>query len=808
MLLFAPSDILKERAKKASSHARVTDTIHLTNTHVSQKAISSKKRQKKEKKRVTQKISTLSPPDLTQCDREPIHLSGAIQPHGVLLVLQEPELTIIQVSSNTQEIMGIAADTLLNQSLATLLTSEQIEYFHTYTRDKLLENNPLYIFTIQMNRSECLFDGIVHRIDTVLILELEPILEVRAGQRSFVELYRTLQQTFLHIRHTSTIESFAKIVVEQVSMLTGFDRVMIYRFEPDEHGVVIAEKKRSDLPSFLHLHYPASDIPQQARRLYTKNWLRLIADVDYQPVPLLPQINPVTQHTLDMTYSVLRSISPVHVEYLSNMGVKSSMSITIMHNETLWGLIACHHMAPKYVAYDIRTACEIFGRTMSLQLPLIEIQEQTMYLKRIKDMQIKLVASPSGNESILDSLTRHHPNMLDLVDASGAALCFDGRCYLLGKTPPEDVVWRIVAWIYAQGEQNMFETSSFSRLWPEATEWKESASGVLALLLAKTSQDALLWFRPEIINTIYWAGDVNKLVEITEQGIRLSPRLSFEKWKQTVLLCALPWQHGELEAIAEFRTTILRILLLKAEELVRLNHELKRSNDDLDTFAYLASHDLKEPLRGIHNYAYLLLQDYTGVLNEEGTDKLETIVSLTKRMENLINSLLHYARLGRLELTTAETDINEVVKQTIEMLQLSLAQRNVQIRLPDPFPTIACDQIMVGEIFANLIMNAIRYNDKAEKWIEIGCRQPVPDEVSEHPAIPVFYVSDNGIGIPKQHRETIFGIFKRLHTQEEFEGGTGAGLTIVRKIVERHGGTIWIESAEGKGTAFFFTLSH
>jgi signal transduction histidine kinase len=241
----------------------------------------------------------------------------------------------------------------------------------------------------------------------------------------------------------------------------------------------------------------------------------------------------------------------------------------------------------------------------------------------------------------------------------------------------------------------------------------------------------------------------------------------------------------------------------RTRELARRNEELHQSNKELDDFAYIASHDLKEPLRGIHNFSNFLLEDYADKLDDEGRSKLETLMRLTRRMETLIDSLLQFSRLGRVDLAMDRVDLNQIVAEVLDSLAITLQEEKVEIRMPRPLPKVRADRVRVGEIFANLVVNAVKYNDKPQKWIEIGTMQngSAPDA-----GPPVFYVRDNGIGIPEKHYDAVFRIFKRLHGRDKFGGGTGAGLTIVKKIVERHHGQIWIESSPGEGTTFYFTL--
>jgi light-regulated signal transduction histidine kinase (bacteriophytochrome) len=241
------------------------------------------------------------------------------------------------------------------------------------------------------------------------------------------------------------------------------------------------------------------------------------------------------------------------------------------------------------------------------------------------------------------------------------------------------------------------------------------------------------------------------------------------------------------------------------EELERRNAELVLTNRELDDFAYIASHDLKEPLRGIHNYARFLVEDYGPRFDADGRAKLDTLIRLSRRMEILIDSLLHYSRLGRTDLTLERVDVQDVVDDVLDRLAISLRERDVQVRIPRRLPTVEADRVHLAEAFANLITNAVKYNDKPQRWIEIGtssAARPGEDDSRD----VAFYVRDNGIGIQARHLDSVFRIFKRLHARDEFGGGTGAGLTIVRKIVERHHGRVWIESTPGEGTTVYFTL--
>ncbi|MCH7623884.1 MAG: PAS domain S-box protein, partial [Nitrospinae bacterium] len=254
-----------------------------------------------------------------------------------------------------------------------------------------------------------------------------------------------------------------------------------------------------------------------------------------------------------------------------------------------------------------------------------------------------------------------------------------------------------------------------------------------------------------------------------------------------------------------------RIINEHTKDLKRANEMLFRSNKELDDFAYIVSHDLKEPLRGIYNYSGFIKEDYYDKLDDDGKSKLDTLGRLSKRMESLINTILYYARLGREESTMGPVDLDKVLADTLENMQSLLKESNVDIRLPKHFPTVHGDETRIGEVFQNLIANAIKYNDKPEKWVEIGCNtiECLPNgkkrKTNQNQSY-VFYVKDNGIGILEKHFDSLFRIFKRLNGKNKFGDGTGAGTTIVKKIIEQHNGRIWLESKMGEGTTFYFTL--
>ena len=758
--------------------------------------------------------ATNEPANLTNCDREPIHIPGYIQPHGVLFVLKEPDLTIVRVSANTASWLGRAPADLLGQPIGEILNAAEIHAIHRCLAGDFEHVNPL---RVRLDTPSGKIDAysIVHRSGDEIVLEIELGYAEPIGENTtYFDFYRQVKAPIAALQGDVSFDELCTQLVESVRQLTGFDRVMLYRFEPSGDGNVIAEARDPDLEPYLGLHYPASDIPQQARHLYTINRLRLVPDATYTPVPLLPQLDPLTQAPLDLSHSVLRNISPLHTEYMQNMGVRASMSISLVRDRQLWGLIACHHRTPKLLSYFLRTVCEFIGQMAAFELTAKADLQDRDYQIEIETLKTSFFKSISQQTDVLTALTQSPTDLLNLVGATGAAIAIKGELTLLGETPSPDRLTTLLDAIVPRLEaEGVFQTICLAEDHPAATTYSDSASGLLAVQVSKAQHFYILWFRPEVYQTMSWGGQPTKSAVVQENGeMRLSPRKSFSAWQETVWQTSLPWKTSEYTAALELKSAIINVALRHAAELDHLNVELERSNIDLDSFAYVASHDLKEPLRGIHNYSSFLMEDYGEILDSDGVSKLQTLIRLTRRMEHLIDSLLHYSRLGRSEIDLHQIDLNLLVPEVIELFTIT-SGNTLEITV-HPLPSIWGDRTQMSELLTNLVSNAIKYNHQPIVKIEIGvlapeiARQKYRDRLHHDldDLAHLLYVRDNGIGIEQMHLEDVFRIFKRLHVRDEYGGGTGAGLTIAQKIVDRHGGKIWIESEVDRGSTFYFTL--
>lgn len=752
--------------------------------------------------------------NLTNCDREPIHLPDSIQPHGVLLVLVEPDLKIVRVSNNTLEWLGKAPEDLLDRSVSVLLGKAQIYAIEQCLAGDFEYVNPLAV-EIDTPTGKISTHCIIHRIDGAIVVEIElGYTDPIPADITYFDFYRQVKAPIAALQGGDSFEDLCSHLVESVRQITGFDRVMLYRFEPSGDGTVIGEACHPDLEPYLGLRYPASDIPLQARRLYTLNHLRLVPDAKYTPIELLPPIDPQTQTPLDLSWSVLRSVSPLHLEYMQNMGVRASMSISVVREGKLWGLIACHHRQPKLVPYFLRTVCEFIGQMAAFELTAKADLQDRDYQIEIDALKTAFFESISTHTDVLSALTQSPTDLLNLVGATGVAIAIQGEVTVLGDTPTVEAVGDLLAQLEPRLQsEGLVQTMQLEREYPAAAAYRDLASGLLALMVSRAQNFYILWFRPAVSQIVTWGGDPHKTIQTQIDGeVRLSPRKSFSAWQETVLNTALPWKPSETAAAIELQSAIVNVALRHAAEVSQLNLELKRSNIDLDSFAYVASHDLKEPLRGIHNYSSFPIEDYSEILDSDGVAKLETLIRLTRRMENLIDSLLHYSRLGRTELAQSQIDLNVLVQEVVELFKITAGDA-LEVNVA-ALPTIWGDRTQISELFTNLASNAIKYNNNDPVKIDIGVVDPALAVRKYRDLFPldlghnahIIYVRDNGISIDSIHLEDIFRIFKRLHVRDEYGGGTGAGLTIAQKIVDRHGGKIWVESAVGRGSTFYFVL--
>lgn len=522
--------------------------------------------------------------DLTNCEKEPIHIPGLIQPHGVLLaVTQDQDNRIVQASLNTNVLLGVSVDTLLGTPMADLVGPEQLALLlERSINAKETADLQYIVIKIEVAGEPEDFFCIIHESEGLMIVELEP---ASIDQSDSANDYDWIRTFFGRLKHTSNRMEASQAAAEQVKEMLGYDRVMIYEFDEQWNGKVIAEAKEEGLEPFLGHHYPASDIPKQARELYLRNWLRTIVDVNYVPVPITPVLQPLTGKPLNLSLSILRSVSPLHIEYLQNMGVGATTTISLINNNKLWGLITCHHRSPRYVPHRIRNLCNFLGAFFSSEL--FQRQQldnyQTELEVRTKAMRIvDIFTGHTSSSRIIEQLGEEDQTLLDLMDASGAAVCYQDKLMLFGATPTREQVRELAGWLSGKAKDYTYCTSKLSLEYESAKAYKNKASGVIYLALTPGHQNYIIWFRPEVVEIVDWAGDPAKAVIQEGDTMRLSPRKSFEKWRQVVQSTSLPWSEQHLNILPQLKS-ILRAQtenqLRQAEEQAMQNARTLRHNE-------------------------------------------------------------------------------------------------------------------------------------------------------------------------------------------------------------------------------------
>ena len=748
--------------------------------------------------------------ELSDCDRESIHLCGAVQPHGVLLTLSQPDGIIQHVSRNSGELLGLSPAELLGQPVESALGAAALQAVAEGLALPGGTPNPLHV-PICVAGQNLLFDGVVHRSGKLAVLELEnprSASDVVALQGVTDRHHMLIHATLNRLTRCKSLEEAAAAAAEEVRSFTGFDRIMVYQFDAGGSGHVIAESRVADVASYLGLHFPASDVPQQARRLYEQNWLRLISDVAYEPVAI--QGGSAEEPPLDLTQSVLRSVSPVHVQYLKNMRVGASMSISLMRGERLWGLIACHHRTARYIAYPIRSACVLFGAVLSSQLAAIDQSRRADERVRKREVLTDLMHTVAAAGGVTAGLQREPERLLDLFAAGGAVVSFAGESELIGRTPSLERVEAILNYLDEINAPDVWATDALPSIWPTAARDTATACGVLALRFS--SGDHLLFFRPEVVQTVRWAGDPRKPTgsgtadehlttaatdpdERPATPVGLSPRASFSAWVEQVRGRAAAWEVEELQRAEQFRNLLSSHILRHSEELVRLNRQLAAKNEEMAQFLYSVSHDLKSPLITCRGFVGLLREDLADGKYGEVEDFARRIDDAARFMSRMIDDLLDLHRLGRAARPPRVILLRPLLEELQAAFAVRLAEKSATLQLAEGLPeSVHADPPALRRVLDNLISNAIKYGCN-------GTDRTVTVSGSISADLVRLCVADRGPGVPSMHREKVFQMFWRL---TPYAGeGSGVGLASVAKVVRLHDGRAWVEDRPGGGAAFW-----
>lgn len=523
--------------------------------------------------------------DLTNCERELIHLAGSIQPYGFLLVLAPRDLGILQYSENIERFIGVAGALLLQRPLS-MLGGDLAVVLQRISADCVVGEPRLVRCTTDIGGKVREFEGSAHRLGSgEIVVELEPLPtasnspSVPGGTQLRTQLAEAVQQ----FSGALTITALSDAVAQHFRGMTGYDRVMVYKFDPDGHGEIIAEARDQNIDPLLGHRYPSTDIPQRARDLYIRNRVRVLVDVNYEPVPILPRRVPTTGEELDMSYCHLRSMSPLHLQYLRNMGVTGTLVVSLIREGKLWGLIACHHYSPRHVPQALRIVSDLLAEVISTRIAAIEHYVHAQVDVLVRRLELRLMEATSTDGDWRYALFRQPRTLLQPLDASGAALFWDNEIMTAGEVPSTPELQKLVEWIRPKVVNATFVCTSVERANPALASLTPTASGVYAFELSSSRADFLMWFRKEQHRTVKWAGDPAKPM-IDNDPLHLSPRRSFATWSEIVRGTASPWSHAELTLGRAIGNALVDIILqINAVRLLFAQHQLTQVRRSVET---------------------------------------------------------------------------------------------------------------------------------------------------------------------------------------------------------------------------------
>ncbi len=488
--------------------------------------------------------------DLSNCEREEIHLAGSIQPHGALLVVSEPDHRVIQASANAAEFLnlkqvdGMALADLDGDLLVRILPH----------LDPTAQGMPIAV-RCRIGSPGADYDGLLHRPpEGGLVIELE-----RAGPS--VDLTRYIAKALEKIRTASSIRALCEEAATLFQDRTGYDRVMVYRFDDEGHGEVFSERRKPELEAYLGNRYPATDIPQMARRLYERTRVRVLVDVNYQPVPLQPRFSPITGRDLDMSLCFLRSMSPIHLQYLKNMGVGATLVISLVVGGKLWGLVACHHYEPRFIHFELRAVCELLAEAIATRIAALESFAQSQSELFVQRLEQRMIEAMSREGDWRGAIFDSSQSILQPLGASGGALIYEGQIISTGEVPGTQEIREIGAWLDTHRDRTVVATASLGLDLPQFAGITKVASGVAVTPISSNPGEYLIWFRPERIRTVTWGGDPLKPFVIGNSPTDLSPRRSFAQWHQQVEGTSDPWTPADLAAARLIGQSVADIVL-------------------------------------------------------------------------------------------------------------------------------------------------------------------------------------------------------------------------------------------------------
>lgn len=716
-------------------------------------------------------------------DRVSVHYTPrAIQPHGALLIVVAETCEIIQASANTLLFLGQEAESLVNTALGDLLAESVITSMLNQLSTKTESSRQFQKHLEAMGEAGPLVLS-AHRVSQYFILEFEPVQSEQIDSS-------TIHNMLFALENADSLAELADVTVKAVRDLTGFDRVMIYRHLPNNDAEVVADAHSAKFRSCAGERFSKADIPEEAKTMYRRHLLRHTSNVKAPAIPLIPEDVTHFGRPISLEGALLRCAVPKYLEHLDNTGIMASLSISIVVGGRLWGLVSCHHREAYVLPPAIRTHLEYLGRLLNLLVRQKHRLDTDRFREKIRPRQVRLLRAAAVTTHPLSALKEPALELPKLMRASGAIIYFDGRWQTLGDVPKGSFVPKLLAWLAAQVPGVVWHTDSLAREWPEAQQYRDLASGVLAISVGTGWQECVIWLRPQSQTTVMWSeGSAPK--NAIQQG-------SSCVYVENVDDHSEPWHLGEIEEADVLQKALTVSLGERLSVMRNMNAELEQSNKDWKRFAFVIAHDMQEPVRLITQFSDLFRQRYRDKLDKRGERVLQTIFQEAKRIRSLVDDLYTYTELLSIsQIERLPVNLTGVLAEARKGLQSEIDSVKAEIRVTDSLPTVYGDRDRLQELMTHLISNAIMFHGDASPVIEISVR-------ANSRGWDIMF-KDNGVGIDPHYHELVFELFQRLGPRPDY-GGNGIGLSLCQRIAHAHGGNITVESNLGEGSVFTLFL--
>ncbi|MEI7487858.1 MAG: ATP-binding protein [Chryseobacterium sp.] len=725
--------------------------------------------------------------NFVDCHEEPIHIPGYIQSFVYLISIDVESHSITFFSQNISNIFNIENVEFLfgkkitdfPDSFKSIIDSDIYHSLNKFTR----RENETYFDKIFVDEKEYHFS--VFRSKNDIFLEFEEVLE---------NPNKRISNKYDNFYIIDNAQEIWEQLLSTLSKIVNYDRMMVYKFMLDGSGKVIAERRNKNLESYLGLHYPESDIPRQARELYMKKRKRIFSDVYSETVPILSKVH----KNIDLTFTASRGMSPIHGQYIKNSGASSSFSVSIIIDDQLWGLVTCQNSEARHIDLEDRVQAGIFTALASNAYSSFKSKKELEYRIGLNGKSAYLKSDFLKHNTLFDSLVENKKEIRELPEADGLVIVSDEDIVTDGITAERSVINKIINWAHQNTEESLYVNRSFLKEYGDELGLNENAAGIIIYFIERSKNEMLIWFRKEFDEHINWAGNPEKKIGVFSQNGEekhiISPRTSFQTFTENIKGNSRRWSSRNISAVQVVRDVILETSHKQYNAIKELNNQLRKVNEELDSFSYTISHDLGTPLTVMKLNAQMLLSNFEKT--DKNKNKLTSIIEEIDGMAEMMHDVLQLSRAKHSEIELEILHPAHTIRKISDNARITFESLGTEIIIKD-CPQVLADKTMMHQAFLNIINNAVKYSSQQD--------QPrVEIEGFEEGEYVIYKISDNGIGIPEEDKHKMFKIFNRMDNAKKFKGN-GVGLSIVHRIMNRIGGNVDYESNKD-GTSFILTF--